>query len=351
MSSLKQIDSQTAIHATLNGLSITIDKQTGGILELSYPNVGTMLQTDAAHSSLVDIACPIPEFEPMRVASRHSNGVKVEVESNCVRIHWEQLGTNREYAGIGGAVAATITLTADVDNHSIVMACHIENRSKVAVRQVLFPDFMGLQPFSGENDTLFRTAGLAARPFVELKTPDRDYFYATRLGYSPNFTKYSSGGMQGPNTGMVLRWFDYGSLSGGFSLFPRKWGMDAPETVYLHLPEATGALRLMCEHKVTVEPGQTWDSPEYVLTPHTHGWAKGIEPYRDWVRQHYRKLYPLPEHIRDGLGFRSVWMSYSPEPQKPVWHFRDLVKVAEECRKYGLVEIVMWSCFDNRFTR
>jgi len=337
---------ETTMEAMLNGLKLTVDKRTGGLLELSYPGVGTMLKADAAQSGLVDMACPIPAFEPMRVATRYSEGALVKVEEGCIQIHWDSLGANRGYAGIGGPIAATVTLKACDDGRSVVMVCHVDNRSKVAVPQVLFPDFMGLQPFAGEKETVFRTAGLAARPFVELKTPDRDYFYATRLGYSPNFARYTSGGMQTGESGMVLRWFDFGSLAGGFSLFPRRWGKDTRENIYLHLPEATGALRLMCEHRTTIEPGQSWDSPEYILTPHTHGWAKGIEPYRDWVRQHYRKLYPLPEHVRDGLGFRTVWMTQNAEHQKPLWHFRDLVNVARECRDHGLSEIVMWGVSD-----
>lgn len=340
------------MQAVLNGLTITIDKRTGGLVGLAYTGVGTMLEADPAQCSLVDIACPVPGYEPMRVATRYSRGALVEVEEGCVRIHCDALGASRKYAGIGGKITVTVTLTACDDDRSVVMTCRVTNRSQVPVRQVLFPDFMGLRPFAGEQETVFRTAGLAARPFIELKTPDRDYFYATRLDYSPNFARYTSGGMQAqPSSGMVLRWFDFGSLAGGFSLFPRKWGSEVIETVFLHLPEATGALRLMCEHSVTIEPGQAWDSPEYVLTPHTQGWAKGIEPYRDWVRQHYWKLHPLPEHIRDGLGFRTVWMTQNAEPQKPVWRFRNLVQVARECRAHGLVEIVLWGAFDYTSVR
>src|SRR5437870_4418820 len=66
------------IEATLCGLKITLDQETGSILELNYPGPGRILQTIPERSSLVDLAYPITEFEPLRLATRFSRGARIE---------------------------------------------------------------------------------------------------------------------------------------------------------------------------------------------------------------------------------------------------------------------------------
>jgi hypothetical protein len=115
--------------------------------------------------------------------------------------------------------------------------------------------------------------------------------------------------------------------------------------VAIQLSEVTGALRLMCQHPVTVAPGERWESGEFVLTPHRNGWAKGLEPYRDWVREHLKREYPVPKHVREGLGFRTAWMCQAQpnDPQDAVWRFRDLPDMAREAKDHGLDEMVLWA--------
>ena len=58
-----------------------------------------------------------------------------------------------------------------------------------------------------------------------------------------------------------------------------------------------------------------------------------------------KRLYPLPRHIREGLGFRTVWMSknYPDDPQDVIWRFDDLPALADEAAQHGLTEMVLWS--------
>jgi hypothetical protein len=113
----------------------------------------------------------------------------------------------------------------------------------------------------------------------------------------------------------------------------------------LRLDQASKELRLLTAHATAIQPQQTWTSGEFVLVPHASGWAKGIEPYRAWVQSKLTRLYPLPRHIREGLGFRTVWMSknYPADPQDVIWRFDDLPKLAEEAAQHGLTEMVLWS--------
>jgi hypothetical protein len=138
---------------------------------------------------------------------------------------------------------------------------------------------------------------------------------------------------------------DLGGLQGGFSLFPKRWGWDPRAVVRLHHWEQEDKLRLLCVHTTDIQPGDTWSSGEYILTPHRGGWAKGIEPYRDWVRKNTGdRPWPVPKHVREGLGYRTIWMSlgYENDPDDIIWHMSDLEALAKESCAHGLDEMVIW---------
>ena len=326
------------VTATLNGLEIAIDGEMGSVVRLSYPGLGTMLEASPECASIVDLAYPVPDFEPLRLASRYSAKAKITKTDTQVVIHWDRLGASRSFVELPGNVAATVTLSAAADGRSVIMSCQIDNRSGHAVRQVLFPDLVGLVPLAGEARTEFRTGGSVVRPFMELRRPVHDAFYSI----NSTFLTLESGGVQ--LSTMIARWMDFGSPAGGLSLFPRRWGLDPRATVMLHLGETDQKLRLKVAHSDRLAEGAVWESGQYVLTPHIGGWAKGIEPYRAWARQHIKRVCPVPDHIRKGLGYRTIWMSraYPKEPQDAVWTFSDLPKLARESKEHGLHEMVLW---------
>jgi hypothetical protein len=96
---------------------------------------------------------------------------------------------------------------------------------------------------------------------------------------------------------------------------------------------------------IDINKGETWASPEYVLTPHNNGWAKGIEVYREWFNKNYKRDYPLPDHIKKGLGFRTIWMSQNQpnDKQDVYWKIKDIPEVAVESKQHGLDELVLWA--------
>ena len=326
------------IEATLNGLRITFDGETGSILELEYPGPGKIIDTTPEYAGLVDLAYPCEDFEPLRLAPRYSRNANITASSDHVTITWDELGASRPF-DLKGKVTVRVDLKALPDGRSILLQCKIDNQSPIAVRQVLFPDLMGVVPFAGEHGTELRGGAFAIKPFEVLKPRTRGEFYP----YIGSDVLVYSGGSATSN--MITRWLDIGSLKGGSSLFPRVWG-DAPNTkVRLHCTETHKTLRVSWMHNATIEPGQQWESAEYVLTPHRNNWAKGIEPYRQWVRQQVKRAAPMPEHVQNGLGFRTLWMckGYPADSERDVaFRFTDLPAVARESKEHGLDEMVLW---------
>ena len=193
-------------------------------------------------------------------------------------------------------------------------------------------------------------AGFVARPFEELKRPEHGApFFAADS--ASGAVEYRSGGYFG-STPMIAKWMDFGGLKGGLSLFQRRCSFEpdndddnVQETVRLQLSELDQTLRLMCVHKVNLTQGQSWASEEYLLTPHRNGWAAGIVPYRKWVSDHLKREFPVPDHVRRGLGYRTIFMSQN-YPNVPGgdhnFRFADLPMLARESKEHGIDELCLW---------
>ncbi len=327
--------------ANLNGTELEFDTETGGLLRMRYPGVGDLLKASPERSSLIDLAYPHAKFEVLRLASRYSRGAKVAVSGESVEIHWDNLGMSRTNFAVEGNVSASVKISAAPDGKSLIFTCKVQNQSSNAVRQVLFPDLMGLVPVGEPAETIFRHSLGGSRPFVDL-APNEGKLAEQYMTENAAFSmECKSGGLFST---MGLRWLDYGSLKGGFSLHSRQWGWDEPIIVRLHLSETEQKLRLLARHDMVLAPGAQWQSEEFWLTPHTGGWAQGIEPFRAWVKQHYQRQFPLPARVRDGIGFRTVWMCqcYPNDPQDVTFKFSDLPALAKEAAAHGLNEVVMW---------
>ena len=75
-------------------MKIVLDGKTGSILSLASPGTGEMLRTTPEDASILDLAYPVPQFEPLRLASRFSPGARITKTAEGVTIHWDRLGTS-----------------------------------------------------------------------------------------------------------------------------------------------------------------------------------------------------------------------------------------------------------------
>lgn len=318
---------------TLNGLDLRIDEQTGSLVYLSYPATGVILQASPESAGLLDVAYPIESFAPLRLATQFSKA-RIAKGPNRLTITWDQLGPSRSNFKLpGGKVSAQVTIRAADDLRSVILNCRIENRSDAPIPQILFPDLRGLRPFDGKEKMLLRLGNTSVYPFMKLQSGlDSPWWY------------YERGWKQYPEGWTFLRWLDYGSLRGGLSLFHKKWNTPDKPLLRSFRGEADPmSLRLMWEHPRSLPPGQEWDSGEFWLTPHPGGWAKGIEVYRNYLKQAVPPR-ALPKRIREGLGYQGVWMIEDGEsdPGRAFFRFRDIPRVARDAREHGIDELMIW---------
>ncbi len=318
--------------------------KTGCLVHLASEATGAILTAAEGQASLLDAAYPVASFYPMRLGCRNAHA-SVSQDSGGVAIEWKQLGPSRPNLLSGGAaVSARVTIRAAPDGRSVIFSARLQNDSTAPVPQILFPDLAGLRPFHGVSRTELRLGGGVVRPFEGPPLPEHAAtFYARRI-----WQEYPPLGYQHLNT---LRWIDLGSLRGGLSVFQKRWGTDYPPKIMTSRPEMDPtSLRLVWEHAAALQPGASWESGEFWLTPHGGGWAKGIEVYRQYVERMSVKR-ELPAHVRDGLGFQTIWMieSLERDPARAYFRYSDLPRVARDAKEHGIDELVLWGWSETIF--
>lgn len=304
-------------------MELGLNAQTGGLVFISHPATGPILETTRERASFVDVAYPVKSFLPLRLATRYSTA-RITKDENGITIVWDHLGPSRSNVPLPqGGVSAQITIRRAPDGRSVILACRIDNRTSAAVAQILFPDFSGLTPLEGADQTQLRLAREVIRPFTIPVRP-RDAVGAAYYSEA-GWRKYGPLGYGSLN---ALRWLDYGSWKGGLSVFEKKWGTEDWPDLFTYRSELNPSrLRLVWEHAAkrrigmsgeampmehpVLAPGGTWQSAEFWLTPHAGGWAKGIEVYRDYVKGVNRPR-PIPSHVRDGTRIEMLMTPSAP---------------------------------------
>jgi len=214
---------ENRIEFNLNGLQFTVDKNSGSIVRLAFERRAPFLETSSERASILDLAYPCHEFEPLRLASKFSDNAHIETSDQNVTISWNELGASRSLS-LSGNVLASVRFEAAADGRSVILSCTIKNNSPLSIRQVFFPDLAGLLPVAGEQHTRMRSALFSVKPF-ELLKPDEEMvpFYATGKFHVGNgWIEYKSGRYKRFSE-RLLDWLDFGSLTNGFSLFAERW--------------------------------------------------------------------------------------------------------------------------------
>ena len=86
-----------------------------------------------------------------------------------------------------------------------------------------------------------------------------------------------------------------------------------------------------------VEPGRSWRSPEIVLSLHPGDWHAAADKYRKSLEGWNQKIDTPPDFKKPFASFNSFFTSQN---------FDQITDLAEDIRKYGLRDLVMWNFGD-----
>lgn len=329
----------SAASVLLNGLQLDFDDDTGTLVRMSYPSAGVILAASKEESSILTVSCPAKGLAILQCEPRLSKAT-IQKGKDGVTVTWAALQANRNSPDASaGKVKAQVAFRAAPDGRSIILSARVENGTQRELPQILFPDLRGLRPFDEPERMELRMTLGVINPFAgEVRPVGRAAFYP----YG-QWREYPSEGQYHRN---ALRWMDFGSLKAGISLFERKWLSEPRPSILTHRNEADpDDLRVAWRHKARVRPGESWESGEYWLTPHRGGWAKGIETFREYVKEvNPPRDIAVPERIRNGIGFQTIWMIQSSESDAAhaAFRFKDLPRVARDAKEHDIDELVLW---------
>ncbi|HOE95117.1 MAG TPA: hypothetical protein PLS90_02100 [Candidatus Sumerlaeota bacterium] len=321
----------------IGGIDVALDGKTGGLLSLKDAGGTEFLRASAETAGMLSIDYPVKSFAGLRLEPKRSTA-SITREGEATTIAWAPLAASRPgYDLPAGQVLARVTLRPAPDGRSLILRAVVENESETTIGKVLFPDLIGLRPIDAPERMELRMALGAVNPLAgPVFEPHHAPFYAPRMWHA-----YPAAGQYQMN---ALRWMDYGSLKGGLSLHERRWLEEPRATILTHRSETDpDALRIAWQHEIHLPPNGTWESAEFWLTPHRGGWAKGIEPYRDYVQ----RMNPEKNHPRailEGLGMQTIWMIQTSEPEaaRADFTYADLLDVARDAKVHGLNLLVLW---------
>ncbi|MBQ8914612.1 MAG: hypothetical protein IJ046_00375, partial [Clostridia bacterium] len=343
---------------TLNNTEYIFDADNGALLSVVHPGVKPIMTEGRG---LFDIAWPVHlEYDIQRANPTAAYGKcapAFDFDGETLTVTYESVPYTMPCDDVDeykDGIFACVTIKALPDGKSVSMRLSLKNNSGANIEQVLFPDMNGIDPTDSEAEDRLTMMGGAMSPFVKLKnTPkSRETFFAWTPTTSGIFMR--AGGLQ--QKAFIGRWYDMGSRKGGFSMYRRHWGwgpdtkqnMGYDEQLWIKLNNKTGKLRLASVHTVKVEAGQEYDSGEYVLTPHRGDWLRGVEPYRLYVEENQKRVVPVPQRVREMLGFRTIFMAngYSKHPTDFSWRYDDFETIADDMIEHGLYDLNVWGQFN-----
>ncbi|MBR6676330.1 MAG: hypothetical protein IKL24_03260 [Clostridia bacterium] len=342
----------------LNNTKFTFDLDTGAVAGLEVPGVKPIMEEGRG---LFDLAWPVHlEYDIQRANPTAAYGKcapRFEYDGNVLEIIYDKVPYTMPCDDVPeyeGGISAKVTLTPLADGKYVSMRLNLKNNSKANIEQVLFPDMYGIVPTDCEENDKLTMMGGAMKPFVKLKNTakSRETFFAWTETTKGIFMR--AGGLQ--QRAFIGRWYDMGSRKGGFSMFRKHWGwgpdskdnMGYDEQLWIKLDNKINKLRLASLHTVKVEPGQEYDSGEYVITAHKGDWLRGVEAYRNYVWENQNRVVPVPQRVKEMLGFRTIFMAngYSKHPTDFSWRYDDFETIADDMLEHGISDLNVWGQFN-----
>lgn len=246
--------------------------------------------------------------------------------SQSLTVQWPELESEAGRFPI--EVRYSIRLPNSSDEASLQL--EVVNHSQYCVKEVFFPWISGVGAIEESQADTFVTSE-AIRRVADLRTEQggnwEEYPYLLDLPVWPG----------GPYT-LSMPWINYGSRREGLYL-----GSLARESVPHMLmlqnfgDERHPILGIAWAFAPYIEPGRAWRAPEMVLSLHAGDWHVAADKYRGSLAGWHQKPDTPPEFRKAFASFNSLFTTRN---------FDEITDLAEDIRKYGLRDLVMWNFGD-----
>lgn len=315
-----------ALAIEMRGGTVLLDRAGGGLVRATAADAVEFVAGTQGRG-LVRIAAPLADYPSHYVELGTHGAPAIREQPGSVTLVHERLKTR--YADL----AIRVEVDIEARPEGLVLRARIDNGSDLRLPQVAFPQLLGLLPVGGIDGTRVRMSRGVIHPLRDLSMSPDD---ATFLDI-PLQRYYGYGAFENS-----MKWLDFGAASaGGLTLYGRDPRYSAQGLLVERPGRAAETTDLRWIHMPIIEPGESWQSGDFVLLLHPGDWHAGARAFAEFARPTYP--YNAPQHIRDALAIRSMWAAVR-NADKPEGGLDRIVEIAREVAapELGVAELVVW---------
>jgi len=304
---------------------VRIDPGTGAIDAIRLDDPATEFVRQVAGAGLARVAVPLPHYQSHFLETGTHGGPDISEDGEGYVLRYHEL-TSRE-----GTFPIAVEVRLQPTDDGLVISASIHNGWHEMLPQLIFPQVMDLDAVAGEAATRLQLGRHRTVPFQELAmTPDNARWMDGPLNTYIPYADFE----------FNMKWLDYGDEQRGLTLYSRNTGHTTQGLVIQRVDRGDTRLNLRWAHYPLLQPGETWESGEYVLAMHPGDWYAGARAYQQFTNEAYP--YNAPQRIREALAIRSMWPA--PRNAPPTIRFDQLHEYAEELADpdLGITELVLW---------
>jgi len=309
----------------LDGL-VEVDPVSGGLAAVHLTEPDTSFISRPTGAGLLRLALPRSDYPAhfVEVGTHGRPAVEVLADGG-MRLRYDGLTT------VDGPIPIQIELDLSPAADGLHLRARVHNGGTDPIPQVIFPQLLGLAAIDGVDGTRIQMGSGKMLPLRELAMqPDDAHYLDLRL---QRYIAY------GKNM-HTMKWLDYGSARCGLSLYAQDMRDTVQGLLVVRPDRANDRIDLGWVHYPFIQPGETWDSGDFVLLVHPGDWYASARAYQRYASEHYP--YHAPKRLREALGVRTMWAAVRSTP--PTFPLSAISEYAAELADpdLDLAELVVW---------
>jgi hypothetical protein len=304
---------------------VEVDIDTGALCAIHLDNPATEFVTPKSGAGLVRIAVPLEHYQSHFLESGTHGAPTISADGDGLWLHYPEL------VSAEGTFPIKVDIRLQPSDDGLVISATVSNGWDKPLPQIMFPQLMDLEAVGGETATRLQLGRHRMAPFQQLAmTPDNARWMDGPLNTYLPYADFK----------FNMKWLDYGDEDKGLTLYARNSRHTTQGLVIQRADRADTRVHVRWAHYPLLQPGEIWESGEYVLYPHTGDWYAGAREYKRFTDRTYP--YNAPARIRDTLAVRSMWPAARNAP--PTVRFSGIPDYAEELADpdLGIAELIVW---------
>ena len=281
-------------------------------VEASFASDGSLRSLRNADTATEHITRPSNRILSLVLTTR--DGYETVTPSQAPDIREADGELNFDYTDIsqeGQRRGISLSYTVRLREDELLWCARISNDSPAEVREFRFPIVGGVAAGSGTGTGAY----LYWPEFCGTRIPD-----PAKTGES-RWLRYPRASMQ---------WYEYGSDREGLYFASLDQTL---QTTRMEASSSGGHLYLSWTKYPFLNRPQEWNSPTYVLSPHSGDWHTGARKYRKWAESWIEPPAP-PDWVRESQGW--LLLILKQQNGQVIWRYRDISRLLDMAQRSGL---------------